>query len=103
MCACCLRERSNPRRPHQAMAKLYPALQGARSPLRPPGDAVDASSILFVVWTTTIPPWTQDSIRVGGSPFPDRDFHLVRDAKLSWRDNAAPQPRPEAAAQRRLE
>ena len=34
------------------------------------------------------PPWTQDSIRVGGYPLPDRDFHPARDAKLSWRDNA---------------
>jgi hypothetical protein len=28
------------------------------------------------------PPWTQDSLRVGGSPLPDRDFHPARDAKL---------------------
>src|SRR4029453_6347748 len=31
---------------------------------------------------STSPPWTQDSIRVGGSPLPDRDFHPARDAKL---------------------
>src|SRR5439155_13081651 len=65
-------------KPFQAV----PALQGARSPLRPTGYAVYASPILFVVSTTTTPPWTQDSLRVGGSPLPDRDFHLARDAKL---------------------
>jgi len=59
-----------------------PALQGARSPLRPPGYSVDASPLLFAAWTTTTPPWTQDSIRVGGEPLPDKDFHLARDAKL---------------------
>jgi hypothetical protein len=30
----------------------------------------------------TAPPWTQDSLRVGGYPLPDRDFHPARDAKL---------------------
>jgi hypothetical protein len=62
--------------------EAVPALQGARSPLRPPGYAVDASSLLFVVCTTTPPPWTPDALRVGGSPLPDKDFHLARDAKL---------------------
>jgi len=65
-----------------SLFEAVPALQGARSPLRPPGYSVYASSILFVVCTTTSPPWTQDSIRVGGSPLPDKDFHLARDAKL---------------------
>ena len=46
--------------------EAVPALQGARSPLRPTGYSVYASSILFVVRTATTPPWTQDSIRVGG-------------------------------------
>ena len=68
--------------------EAVPALQGARSPLRPTGYSVYASSILFAVSTLTTPPWTQDSIRVGGYPFPDRDFHPARDAKLSWRDHA---------------
>jgi len=45
-----------------------PALQGARSPLRPPGDAVDASSLWFVVCTPPTPLWTPAAIRVGGSP-----------------------------------
>src|SRR6266704_3785021 len=65
-----------------SLFEAVPALQGARSPLRPPGYSVYASSILFVVCPTTSPPWTQDSIRVGGSPLPDKDFHLARDAKL---------------------
>src|SRR5262247_500768 len=62
--------------------EAVPALQGARSPLRPTGCSVYASSILFAACTTTTPPWTQDAIRVGGSPLPDRDLHPARDAKL---------------------
>jgi hypothetical protein len=46
--------------------EAVPALQGTRLPLRPTGCSVDASSIVFAVITTTTPPWTQDSIRVGG-------------------------------------
>jgi hypothetical protein len=59
-----------------------PALQGARSPLRPTGYSVYASPILFTVSSLTTPPWTQDAIRVGGYPLPDRDLHPARDAKL---------------------
>jgi len=73
--------------------EAVPALQGTRLPLRPIGFSVYASSILFAMIKTTTPPWTQDSIRVGGSPLPDRDFHPARDAKLSWRDNAGRQAR----------
>ena len=46
--------------------EAVPALQGARSPLRPTGYSVYASPILFAASTLTTPPWTQDSIRVGG-------------------------------------
>jgi hypothetical protein len=64
------------------LVEAVPALQGARAPLRPPGFAVDASPTLFIVCLTTTPPWTQDALRVGGSPGPDKDFHLARNAKL---------------------
>ena len=60
--------------------EAVPALQGTRLPLRPPGGSIDASSILFTALTA--PPWTQDAIRAGGYSFPDKDFHLARDAKL---------------------
>src|SRR5215831_1232229 len=77
-----------------SLCDAVPALQGARSPLRPPGYAVSASPLLCAVCTTTTPPWTQDALRVGGEPLPDRDFHPVRDAKLvlareRWRSPAA--------------
>ena len=62
--------------------EAVPALQETRFSLRPTGYSVYASPILFVVVVTMTPPWTQDSIRVGGSPLPDRDFHPARDAKL---------------------
>ena len=65
-----------------SLFEAVPALQGARSPLRPTGFSVYASPILFAACTTTTPPWTQDAIRVGGSPLPDRDLHPARDAKL---------------------
>jgi hypothetical protein len=64
-----------------AMSKLYQhfrvrghpyGLQDALSTLRP-------SCSPFYLPT---PPWTQDSIRVGGYPLPGRDFHPARDAKL---------------------
>src|SRR6266446_4999421 len=58
-----------------SLFEAVPALQGARSPLRPTGFSVYASPILFAACTTTTPPWAQDSIRVGGYPLPDRDFH----------------------------
>ena len=62
--------------------EAVPALQGTRLPLRPTGYSVYASSILFAASSLATPPWTQDSIRVGGYPLPDRDFHPARDAKL---------------------
>ncbi len=73
------------RGPPKFFVVSLPACHGLRTPadlhLLATTD-VYASSILFVVCTTTSPPWTQDSIRVGGSPLPDKDFHLARDAKL---------------------
>src|SRR5262245_11672916 len=45
--------------------EAVPALQGARSPLRPTGCAVYASPILFAGLVALTPPWTQDSIRGG--------------------------------------
>ena len=62
--------------------EAVPALQGTRLPLRPTGYAVYASPILFARLGALTPPWTQDSLRVGGYPLPDRDFHPARDAKL---------------------
>src|SRR5262249_11672208 len=50
------------------LCDAVPALQGARSPRRPTGDAVDASPILFVGRDRPTPPGTQDALRVGGSP-----------------------------------
>jgi hypothetical protein len=60
--------RSHPRPPPPAYGVAVPALQGARSPRRPPGVSVDASSIVVAVVSATTPPWTQDSRRVGGEP-----------------------------------
>src|SRR5262245_56678547 len=66
-----------------AMSKLYQhfrgrgslcGLQESLSTLRPscsPGRI-----------ETPTPPWTLDSLRVCGSPLPDRDLHPARDAKL---------------------
>lgn len=70
-----------------SLFEAVPALQGARSPLRPPGYSVYASSILFVVCTTPTPPGTQDSIRVA-RPCPTRTFTLQESSSLSWRDHA---------------
>ena len=64
-----------------SLVEAVPALQGTRLPLRPTGCSVYASPLLFTASSLTTPPWTQDSIRVGGSPLPARDFHPARDAK----------------------
>jgi hypothetical protein len=51
---------------NKRLFEAVPALQGTRLPLRPTGYSVYASSILFARVETPTPPWTQDSIRVGG-------------------------------------
>jgi hypothetical protein len=51
---------------NKRLFEAVPALQGARSPLRPTGFAVYASPILFAGSFLPTPPWTQDSLRVGG-------------------------------------
>src|SRR4029450_13737371 len=65
-----------------SLFEAVPALQGARSPLRPPSYSVYASPILFAACTTPTAPWTQDSLGVVASPLPDSDLHPVRDGKL---------------------
>src|SRR4029434_1664899 len=64
------------------LVEAVPALQGARSPLRPPGGSGDASHLLCAVSSLMPPPWTPDAIRVGGYPLPGRDLQPARDAKL---------------------
>jgi hypothetical protein len=80
---------------HQLVSKRSPPLRGrghpdgrpaARSTLRPS----------CAPWHATTPPWPPDALRVGGSPFPDRDVHPARDATLSWRENAHAQRRRSA-------
>ena len=82
-----------------------PALPGARSPLRPPGDAGAAASLVCVVSQPPTPPGTQDSIRLGARPDPTRTLTLQETPSFSWRDNAGPELLPEAGAtlERRLE
>jgi hypothetical protein len=49
---------------NKLISKLYQHKRRAQSPLRPTGFSVYASSVLFA--SPSIPPQTQDSIRVGG-------------------------------------
>jgi hypothetical protein len=76
-------------KPSASAPRLFeavPALQGARSPLRPPGYAVDASPILFAVFPR---------LRLGrktrdgwvARPYPTGTFTLPEMPSLSWRDN----------------
>src|SRR5215831_3084814 len=84
------------------LVEAVPALQGARSPLRPTGYAVYASPLLFAVFPR---------LRLGrktrygwvASPYPTGTFTLPEMPSLSWRDNARHEPLPEAEAQRRLQ
>jgi hypothetical protein len=83
--------------------EAVPALQGARSPLRPPGYSVDASPILF-----TVSPRLRHGrkTRYGwvATPYPTGTFTLQEMPSFSWRDNAALQAPPIAGAtqERRL-
>ena len=94
--------RSNPRRPQQAPCRSGTSTSGDAAP--PAAYRIRCLRLVHLVHRVpTTPPWTQDSIQVGGEPLPDRDSHPARDAKLSWRNNARRQQLPEAGAQRTLE
>jgi hypothetical protein len=56
----------------QRQVDAGPALPGARSLLRPPGCAVDASARVCALFVPMPPPWTHDALRVGGSPVADK-------------------------------
>ena len=94
--------RSNPRQPHQAPLRSWTSPSGDAAP--PMAARILCLRLVHLVRrVSTTPPGTPDSLRVGGYPLPDRDFHPARDAKLSWRNNAGPEPRLKAGAQRTLE
>ena len=77
---------------NKRLFEAVPALQGARSPLRPTGYAVYASPILF-----TVSPRLRHGrkTRYGwvASPYPTGTFTLLETPSLSWRDNASAQAR----------
>jgi hypothetical protein len=73
--------RENPRRPQQAPLRSCTSTAGDTAP--PAASRILCLRFAHLVHrVSTAPPWTQDSIRVGGSPLPDRDLHPARDAKL---------------------
>ena len=73
--------RYNPRRPQQAPFRSGPSPSGCA--LTPAAYRLRCRRFTHLVHrVSTAPPWTHDALRVGGSPLPDKDFHLVRDAKL---------------------
>src|SRR5262245_28627235 len=86
---------------NKRLFEAVPALQGARSPLRPPGYAVYAAPLLF-----TVSPRLRHGrkTRYGwmASPYPTGTFTLPEMPSFSWRENAGPEPRLEAGAQRTL-
>jgi hypothetical protein len=87
---------------NKRLFEAVPALQGARSPLRPPGYAVDASSILFAV-SPRLRHGRKTRYGWMAHPYPTGTFTLQETPSLSWRDNAGAQALPEAGAQRTLE
>src|SRR6266571_6963732 len=98
MCSYCLRERENPRRPQQAFSKLY---QHFRVRGHPYG-LQDTLSTLRPSCSSCVRPRLRHGrkTRYGwvARPYPTRTFTLQETPSLSWRDNAAPQPLPEAGA-----
>ena len=86
---------------NKRLFEAVPALQGARSPLRPPGYSVYASPILFAV-SPRLRHGRKTRYGWVASPYPTGTFTLQEMPSLSWRDNAGAQPRLEAGAQRTL-
>ena len=86
-----------------AMSKLY---QHFRVRGHPYG-LQDTLSTLRPSCSSCVPPQLRHGrkTRYGwvASPYPTRTFTLQETPSFSWRDNAAPQSRPEAGAQRTLE
>src|SRR5262249_22856214 len=99
-CACCLRERSNPRRPQQAFSKLY---QHFRVRGHPCG-LQDTLSTLRPSCSPRVPPRPRHGrkTRYGwvASPYPTGTFTLQETPSFSWRENAGRQARLEAGAER---
>src|SRR5262249_7290794 len=85
------------------LVEAVPALQGTRLPLRPPGDAGDASPLLCTGSPRLRPGRTT---RYGwvARPYPTGTCTLQEMPNFSWRDNTGPQVPPIAAArdERRL-
>src|SRR5262249_946343 len=86
-----------------SLCDAVPALQGARSPLRPPGVAVDASPLLCAV-SPRLRHGRQTRYGWLAHPYPTGTFPLLETPSLSWRENAARQARPmaEATQERKL-
>src|SRR5215510_6411975 len=87
-------------KPSASAARLFdavPALQGARSPRRPPGYAVSASPLWFAVFPR-LRLGRQTRYGWGASPDPPGTCTLPEMPSFSWRDNAGPQARWAAGA-----
>src|SRR5262245_3836491 len=87
-------------KPSASASRLFeavPALQGARSPLRPPGYAVYASPLLFAVFPR-LRLGRKTRYGWGASLYPTGTFTLPEMARLSCRDNAGLQLLPKAGA-----
>jgi hypothetical protein len=75
--------------------EAVPALQGARSPLRPTGYSVYASPILFAV-SPRLRHGRKTQYGWMAHPYPTGTFTLQETPSLSWRENARGEPRPMA-------
>ena len=78
---------SSPPRCKAGSSRQHPPSFGLRDTRPCSLDAIEARRARLPGKTRPLPassiaPWAPDSIRVGGSPLPDRDFHPARDAKL---------------------
>ena len=70
-----------------SLVAAVPGLQGARSPLRPPGYAVDASPLLFAV-SPRLRHGRKTRYGWMAHPYPTGTFTLPETPSLPWRDNA---------------
>ena len=72
---------------NKRLFEAVPALQGARSPLRPTGYAVYASPILFAV-SPRLRHGRKTRYGWMATPYPTGTFTLPETPSFSWRDNA---------------
>ena len=86
MKSCCLRSPLSPRHPQHPSFEAVPALQGARTPLRPTGFSVYASPVLFAALLHDSATGARLDTERMANPSPTGTFTLKDTPDLAWRE-----------------